>query len=344
MLKIDRLRNVVTSVGRQKLADAGIIERNLQALIRQSPGAFFQEMGERLLLIGEEVKPSTIVADRIDLLALDDEGRAVVIELKRGNERLQLLQALYYAAMLSHWNLEQLLEERGRLTNRTASEAEVDLRDHIGPDLSSVNQVQRVILIAEEFDWEVLCTAEWMNERYDLDIRCFRIALSSDASSEYLSCTCIYPPPELADHVRSRTMPSAQRPRTWDEILANVTNPAEVAFFRRELARGIENRPTAPDVAYRDGAGRRRYWVSAYKKRAYVAQGGRFPDDLKFWRDTLGADCDPKPIFEGATLRFYLTTPKQFEIFEKFIGETLPTLEFVIEPPDEVTGAPADKS
>jgi hypothetical protein len=336
MLKVDHDKKTLEPVQAIRLAEAKWTERHdLQRMIRTSPEAFFKEIGERLLLIGEEVQPSHLVADRIDLLAIDDEGRTVVIELKRGSDRLQLLQALSYAAMLSGLDSDYFLEfdqfcpeiaTRGGTVNY-----EDALREHIGPDLTSLNHEQRVILIAEEFDWEVLATAEWLSEKHNVDIRCFRIALSSDAGSHYLSCTCIYPPPELEDYVRTRgTRPARDRQpkKTWEQIVAGISNPDVMAFFKSELEKGVENRPTNQDVAYRDAAGRRRYWVAAFKKRAYVSQQGRFEDDIGFWLRTLGADCDPKPIFEGTVLRFYLATAAQFEAFTKFLAEVLPAVEF----------------
>ena len=58
--------------------------RNLQPMIRNAPREFFAELGEQLLPLGEEIRPSEVVDDRIDLLALDADGAAVIIELKRG--------------------------------------------------------------------------------------------------------------------------------------------------------------------------------------------------------------------------------------------------------------------
>lgn len=49
-----------------------------QKMIRCSPEAFFTEMGETLLLAGEEVRPADFLADRIDLLAIDQNGGADV--------------------------------------------------------------------------------------------------------------------------------------------------------------------------------------------------------------------------------------------------------------------------
>ena len=71
--------------------------------------AFCEELHQDLIIIGKEVPPSTTVADRIDILAVDKSGTTVVIELKRGSDKLQLLQAIGYAAMISKWTPDELL-------------------------------------------------------------------------------------------------------------------------------------------------------------------------------------------------------------------------------------------
>jgi hypothetical protein len=48
--------------------------------------------------------------------------------------------------------------------------------------LDAINRSQRIILLAEAFDFEVLVTAEWLTDRYDMDIRCYRLALESRKS------------------------------------------------------------------------------------------------------------------------------------------------------------------
>jgi hypothetical protein len=184
MLKIDRNHRKFIEVRRRRLDEAGYRERlDVQAMIRNSPEQFFAEMGEHLLLITEELRPATFVDDRIDLLAIDPSGAVVIIELKRGNNKLQLLQALAYASMVAKWRPEQLVSLRAALTNRPDSEVEKDLEEFLEGDPDALNEMQRVILIAEAFDFEVLSTAEWLSERYAVDIRCYRLSLSSDTEA-----------------------------------------------------------------------------------------------------------------------------------------------------------------
>ena len=102
MLKLDRDKQTFSLLDTPTLADVSITERyDLQEFISNSAGEFFKEIGQELFLLGKEVEPSKNVQDRIDLLAVDKEGTCVVIELKRGNHKLHMLQAISYTAMLS---------------------------------------------------------------------------------------------------------------------------------------------------------------------------------------------------------------------------------------------------
>jgi hypothetical protein len=199
MLRIDRAKHTMVRLGRTPFEAARILERSdLQQMIRNASADFFAELGERLLPLGEEIRPSEVVDDRIDLLALDTDGSVVIIELKRGAHKLQLLQALAYAALISDWKPDRLTAERARFARKSDNEAEEEIDEHLDEGSSTLNVSQRVILVAEEYDFEVLATAKWLSELYDVDIACWRAELASDTSGEYLSLSCIYPPPELA--------------------------------------------------------------------------------------------------------------------------------------------------
>ena len=110
MLRIDRNSKNFTLLQTPTLAESSITERyDLQECIANSPAEFFAEMGEELFLVGTEIMPSKDVQDRIDLLTIDREGKVVVIELKRGSNKLQMLQAISYAGMIGQWDTEEFL-------------------------------------------------------------------------------------------------------------------------------------------------------------------------------------------------------------------------------------------
>lgn len=146
MLRLDKIGKSLHRLQPKKLADAGFLERtHVQQMIRQNAGDFFAELGETLLLIGEEIEPTDFVADRIDLLAIDTEGGVVVIELKRGNNKLQLLQALGYAGMIAKWPAEKFLEKHAQ-TAKNIGDSREEIEQFLeSEDISTLNQSQRII-------------------------------------------------------------------------------------------------------------------------------------------------------------------------------------------------------
>ena len=59
MLRIDRTARAFQALEQRSLPEVGIRERSdLQQMIRATPDPFFRELGERLLLVGEELRPA----------------------------------------------------------------------------------------------------------------------------------------------------------------------------------------------------------------------------------------------------------------------------------------------
>src|SRR5882724_5401392 len=176
MLRIDRLKKAFNRLETPRLAEVSIAERSdLQEYICNSPEAFFQEIGQALFLIDKEVQPSDDVEDRIDLLALDKEGQAVIIELKRGNHKLQMFQAISYAGMVAKWQPEDFLGDLD-------ADKREKLLDFLEAEKEEINRHQRIILIAEAFDYSILVGAEWLTEQFGVDILCCRLSIAKDAA------------------------------------------------------------------------------------------------------------------------------------------------------------------
>jgi hypothetical protein len=193
-----------------------------------------------------------------------------------------------------------------------------------------LNGAQRIILLAEDFEYEVLVTAEWLSEKYSVDVRCYRLAMSAEDHAEFLSCTCIYPPPEVTAHAKRRGIRDGGRPSkwaSWDEALSAVENPAVKEFYRTELEAGRESYLRRRILRYRTD-GRRRLSVIARRKLAYVWEHRRFKDDEKYWNEALGNEAQVQPVRNGKSLRFFLKTKEGFARFADAVKK-LPSLDTI---------------
>ena len=258
--------------------------------------------------------PSEVEKRRIDLLALDRAGRAVIIELKLGNDEKHLFQALSYAAMLSKWTSENFL----RLLTSEQREGLDDFLD--AGSAVELNMRQRVILIAEAFDYQTLIAAERLSEQYGVDIACCRISLAVDQTGEFLTCSQILPAPELASQaLRSggnRAAAAVTKSRDWESILGRCKNAAVTKFFRERLEAGQHNRPAKGDIGFSQAGGKKGWYVAVQQNRANVFQKGSFDGDLDFWRDKIS---DPNTLTRrpSGVLTFNLSTEQDFSAFQQ---------------------------
>ena len=213
---------------------------------------------------------------------------------------------------------------------QSLDDARAAIEDHIGSDISSINKAQRILLIAEDFDPALLIAVEWLHENHDLDVRCYRLQLSQENENDYLTCTCIYPPIEIATLTRGSGSTSSQATPAWtdwDSALASVDNQALKDFVKAELAIGQESRPAHREVIYRID-GKRRFWVGCRRKYAYVWQWGRFNGDDDYWRGILSEPKHVAPVASGGGLRFHLTSASDFPAFRNAITNKIPEVEF----------------
>ena len=180
------------------------------------------------------------VADRLDVLALDRDGRLVVVELKRGRApRFTELQAIGYAAMVSQFTAEHLIEvhqaflsRRGEPSNR--DEVEQLLSNHVGAvDLADLTfTTPRIVILAEDYSPSVLSSVVWLSSnRIDISLRQIQL-YRPDAPSNDLFATVsqIWPLPEIDDFT------VGPRGRVGDPMRRDMMLPA-VPWSAEDLAR-----------------------------------------------------------------------------------------------------------
>ncbi len=315
MLKINRDKKTFSKLESPTLAEVAITERyDLQEFIANSPETFFKELGLELFLVGKELTPSQTVQDRIDLLAIDKEGSCVVIELKRGKNKLQMFQAITYAGMMAQWASDDFLN----LLDQNERER---LIDFLEVDIDDLNRSQKLILVAEEFDFSLLIGTEWLHENYGVSIQCCRIGLATDSETEneYLVCSNVYPTPELAQVAVSRGRSRSSQLvawNDWDVAIAAIENEHVASYFKKQIEANRESYLQRRILHYRI-EGKKRWSPHARKDSAYVWQEGRFEGDFEFWSTGLSDPDSIKEVNKGACLSFSLSTEADFNFFDK---------------------------
>ena len=86
--------------------------------------------------------------------------------------------------MIAQWSAEDFLQ----LLDDGKQEA---LIDFLEVDVEEINRSQRIILVAEAFDYALLIGADWLTDNHGVDVMCCRIAVAKDAATnnEYLVCS-----------------------------------------------------------------------------------------------------------------------------------------------------------
>ena len=161
---------------------------------------------EGLFILAEEYGDWEESKRRIDLLALDKEGRLVVIELKRSDQdSLMDLQAIRYASMVANMTLEQAIDaHRVYLSKRGIEEdAESRIREHLSSDDAEIRidtGKPRIILVSSNFSKELTTSVLWL-KGFKLDITCVKLQPYRSGEELFLERSLFIPIPETEDYL-----------------------------------------------------------------------------------------------------------------------------------------------
>ena len=173
---------------------------DLTDFIVNSPREFFGEVGEDLFILGVNV-PLAHGATPVDLLALDREGAAVAVVIETSADESPLSRAITAAGRIASWAPEEFWK-------RLSPAASRELKQFLGGSVGRVNMRQRVLVIGETADEELLSVAAWLRQR-GVDIAAVRTAFGVDpiTGAEYLRCHREDPPVVAAAPPRSAPAP-----------------------------------------------------------------------------------------------------------------------------------------
>ena len=181
-----------------EFAQMGLKERrDIQEWIAANPGILAKD----LLIVGKEFSGFDRTDERLDLLAVDSNGKLVVIELKRDDTGPDAhWQAIKYASYLRRATADQIvnmLADYKKVSQETAKE---ELVQHLGgDDLNALNNDQRIILASHRFAQEVTSAVLWLNDKAPSEdlITCVTLTPYQDSGtgSLYIQATTIIPLP-----------------------------------------------------------------------------------------------------------------------------------------------------
>ncbi len=182
----------VESIKATTFRELNMLEADLEEIIRKHADIICGDEEDSLLIIGQQVIDAT--GGRNDLVALDQNGNLVLIELKRDRADMQHrsepleVQAIRYAASCATISTnEELLQklfipyiekhnEEFHTSNITTTElAQRKLDEFISiNNITSLNEKQRIILVASKFDDRTLSATAWLCSN-GIDIACYQI-------------------------------------------------------------------------------------------------------------------------------------------------------------------------
>ena len=237
----ERLEEVApTSFGRES-----VFERSdLQRIIRDQP----EILEDGLFIIAEEFGNWQESNRRIDLLALDDTGRLVVIELKRGETGEHMdLQAVRYAAMVSTITWQQAVDAHQSYLDNFGFEGNADERinEHLGKnkDARFTSERPRIILASEGFSPELTTCALWLNEN-GLDVTCIRMQPHRSGSELLIETTQIIPLPEAQSYlvrVREREEDAKEKQSAVEFISGGEAFADKIATAPESIQPALKN-------------------------------------------------------------------------------------------------------
>lgn len=229
-------------VDESNFSEMGVWERtHMEEWIAEHP----ETLGEELFTITTEYDGFDKTNKRLDILAVDKNGKLVVIELKRDTAETFIdLQAIHYAAYCSTLTLEDVTEIAAEYHTTSKEEIELKINDFISSenkDFSEFDNQPRIILVANDFKEDTLAAVLWLRDS-GIDITCVKLDAHKVEKKIVITPSIIVPLPEAKQFMMFREQKTkviaSKKPNAMSEFWAEILK--EVRKLKPEIP---EKRP-----------------------------------------------------------------------------------------------------
>lgn len=228
----------------QQMIESSRIQLNKEAQLEEwltnSPWAIAEES---LLIIGRQTTARTVTEIRFpDLIALDQDGNVVIIELKKGRApRDVIAQILEYAAWASNLNESAIKSIAESYLNNSLDAVfteyfELDEVPIIGKQL-------RLFIASEEIPESVLNTCRFLRMKHQIDVSCVSYTVYKDSEDHILVDSTVLVGNEPIRNVNNIATAVPKLQSNW-----NGDTPVKEIIFNaiKTLSKGDESFTFAP--------------------------------------------------------------------------------------------------
>ena len=261
MYQIDQNQNRIKPLTAKRFTDLGFKERqHLQEWLAHQP----QALGEDLLIIQKEFDGFDDTQERLDLLALDKQGRLVIVENKLDDSGKDVVwQAIKYASYCANLSKSNIIEIYQRYLDKydNGKNAQEMLQEFF--EVGDVDELvlnpstqQRLMFVAAYFRKEVTSTALWLLAN-GIDVTCFKVTPYEFSGQLFLNIEQIIPTPEAREFMIGIAEKETEEKKAATGLLTR--HKLRLAFW--ELALNALSK--SPCALYKNISPSKDHWLSA---------------------------------------------------------------------------------
>jgi hypothetical protein len=159
----------------------------------------------------------------LDILAVDKNGKLVVIELKRDiADTFVDLQAIHYAAYCSTLTFEQIVDIKSESNGKSKEENQEEILNFIEePKFSDFDNQPRIIIVANDFKEETLAAILWLRDS-GIDIKCVKLEAHELDEKIIITPDVIIPLPEAKEFMIFREQKSREIGSKYNKISKEI--------------------------------------------------------------------------------------------------------------------------